>query len=74
MSSLAKYADCCDKLSDYILICSMLQCSVLFLASGNVIDHVIIERESESTVMFVEGAKDAYLGYVTLRVSIYCKF
>jgi len=35
-----------------------------------VIDHVIIERESESTVMFVEGAKDAYLGYVTLRVSI----
>lgn len=34
------------------------------------IDHVIIERESESTVMFVEGAKDAYLGYVTLRVSI----
>ena len=37
------------------------------------IDHVIIERESESTIMFVEGAKDAYLGYVTLRVGIHDK-
>jgi len=36
---------------------------------GNVSDHVIIERQSESTVTFCEGAKDAYLGYVTLKVS-----
>lgn len=35
---------------------------------GNVSDHVIIERQSESAVTFCEGAKDAYLGYVTLRV------
>ena len=37
-------------------------------APGNVVDHVIIERDSESTIMFVEGAKQAYLGYVTLKV------
>ena len=43
--------------------------AIIGAAPGNVIDHVIIERESESTVMFVEGAKDAYLGYVTLRFS-----
>lgn len=36
---------------------------------GNVSDHVIIERQSESTVTFCEGAKDAYLGYVTLKFS-----
>lgn len=41
---------------------------VFYAAPGNVIDHVVIERESESTVMFVEGAKEAYLGYVTLKV------
>ena len=33
-------------------------------------DHVIIERESESTIVFVEGARDAYLGYVTLKVIV----
>lgn len=38
-------------------------------APGNVMDHVIIERASESTIVFVEGARDAYLGYVTLKVS-----
>ncbi|XP_021345462.1 F-box only protein 11-like [Mizuhopecten yessoensis] len=43
--------------------------SIIGAAPGNVIDHVVIERESESTVMFVEGAKEAYLGYVTLRFS-----
>ena len=39
-------------------------------APGNVVDHVIIERDSESTIMFVEGAKQAYLGYITLKVSV----
>ena len=34
-------------------------------------DHVIIEKETESTIMFVEGAKRAYLGYVTLKVLTY---
>lgn len=42
---------------------------LFFSAAGNVMDHVIIERESESTIVFVEGARDAYLGYVTLKVS-----
>lgn len=39
-----------------------------FVGPGNVMDHVIIERENESTIMFVEGAKRAYLGHVTLKV------
>lgn len=39
-------------------------------APGNVIDNVIIERGTESTITFVEGAKEAYLGYVTLKVSV----
>ncbi|ESN92575.1 hypothetical protein HELRODRAFT_95885 [Helobdella robusta] len=36
---------------------------------GNVADHVIIERQSESAVLFSEGAKQAYLGYVTIKFS-----
>ena len=31
-------------------------------------DHVILERDCESTVVFVEGAREAYLGYVTIKV------
>jgi F-box protein 11 len=27
------------------------------------------ERESESTVMFVEGAKNAYIGHMTIKFS-----
>lgn len=38
-------------------------------ASGNVAESVILERESESTVMFVEGAKHAYVGHMTLKFS-----
>lgn len=38
-------------------------------ASGNVAESVILERESESTVMFVEGAKKAYAGHLTLKFS-----
>ncbi|KAL5009208.1 hypothetical protein ScPMuIL_014789 [Solemya velum] len=41
--------------------------AIIGAGPGNVIDHVFIERESESTVMFVEGAKESYLGYVTLK-------
>ncbi|XP_071453876.1 F-box only protein 11 [Hetaerina americana] len=44
--------------------------SLLGAASGgSVAEAVILERESESTVMFVEGAKQAYVGYVTLKFS-----
>lgn len=38
-------------------------------APGNVAESIILERESESTVMFVEGAKHAYVGYMTLKFS-----
>lgn len=45
-----------------------LNVSIIGAAPGNVMDHVIIERESESTVVFVEGARDgAYFGYITLK-------
>ncbi|XP_046688713.1 F-box only protein 11-like [Homalodisca vitripennis] len=32
-------------------------------------NQFILERESESTVMFVEGAKNAYAGHLTLKFS-----
>lgn len=38
-------------------------------APGNVAESVILERESESTMMFVEGAKNAYAGHLTLKFS-----
>lgn len=38
-------------------------------ASGNVAESVILEREAGSTMMFVEGAKYAYVGYLTLKFS-----
>lgn len=38
-------------------------------ASGNVAESVVLERESESTVMCVEGAKNAYIGHMTLKFS-----
>lgn len=43
--------------------------SLIGAASGNVAESVILDRESESTIMFVEGAKQAYLGHVTLKFS-----
>ncbi|KAH9380216.1 hypothetical protein HPB48_003302 [Haemaphysalis longicornis] len=36
-------------------------------APGNVAEHVILERDTDSTVTFVEGARGAYLGYLTLK-------
>lgn len=38
-------------------------------APGNVAEAIVLERESESTVMFVEGAKHAYVGHMTLKFS-----
>ncbi|KAK6635400.1 F-box only protein 11 [Polyplax serrata] len=43
--------------------------SIIGAASGNVAESVILERETESTVMFVEGAKKAYAGHLTLKFS-----
>ena len=42
--------------------------NIYLAAPGNVADHVTIERQSESTIMLADGARDAYLGYVTLKV------
>lgn len=50
----------------YSLTC--IEACCFMSAPGNVMDQVIIERESESTIMFVEGARTAYFGYVTLKV------
>ncbi|GBN81536.1 F-box only protein 11, partial [Araneus ventricosus] len=36
-------------------------------APGNVAENVILERDTESTITFVEGAKESYLGYLTLK-------
>ncbi|KAI1302325.1 F-box only protein 11 [Halotydeus destructor] len=38
-------------------------------APGNVAENVVLEKENESTITFVDGAKRAYLGYVTLKFS-----
>lgn len=38
-------------------------------APGNVAESIVLERESESTVMFAEGAKHAYVGHMTLKFS-----
>lgn len=38
-------------------------------APGNVAESIVLERESESTVMFVEGAKHTYVGHMTLKFS-----
>ena len=43
--------------------------TILFPLFSSVSEHVIIERQSESTIMFVEGSKDSYLGYMTLKFS-----
>ena len=41
------------------------------VAPGNVADHVVIEQESESTIILADGARDTYLGYATFKVNIY---
>ncbi|XP_054264711.1 F-box only protein 11 [Macrosteles quadrilineatus] len=43
--------------------------AIIGAAPGNVAESVILERESESTMMFVEGAKNAYAGHLTLKFS-----
>lgn len=55
-------------LTEYLFVDTNV--TMIGAAPGNVIDNVIIERGTESTITFVEGAKEAYLGYVTLKVSV----
>ncbi|KAF0302839.1 F-box only protein 11 [Amphibalanus amphitrite] len=39
-------------------------------AAGNVAKHVIIEHGNESTLKFGKGARQAYVGYVTLHLEV----
>jgi F-box protein 11 len=55
-------------LTEYLFVDTNV--TMIGAAPGNVIDSVIIERGTESTITFVEGAKEAYLGYVTLKVRL----
>ncbi|KAG8182742.1 hypothetical protein JTE90_008120 [Oedothorax gibbosus] len=50
---------------DCIIIDSNI--SLVGAAPGNVAENVILERDTDSTVTFVEGAKESYLGYITLK-------
>lgn len=38
-------------------------------ACGNIAENVVFETDRESTVVFVEGSLNSYLGYVTLKFS-----
>lgn len=48
-----------------------IDCNIMMIgaAPGNVAENVILEKETGSTITFVDGAKQAYLGYVTLKFS-----
>ncbi|KAK2727647.1 F-box only protein 11-like [Artemia franciscana] len=52
---------------EFLVIESNVQ--LIGAAPGNIAENVIIERSSESAIVFVEGAKTGYLGYVTLKFS-----
>ena len=41
-----------------------------FVAPGKITDKVIVENMRDSTVVFMEGADDAYIGYMTVKVSL----
>lgn len=41
----------------------------LLTAPGKVADKVVIENTRDSTFVFMEGSEDAYVGYMTIRVS-----
>jgi hypothetical protein len=43
-------------------------------APGNVAENVVLEKQSSTVLTFSSGAKEAYLGYVTLRVSLFSFF
>lgn len=51
--------------SSVLLTC----CFNALSAPGKVADKVIIENTRDSTFVFMEGSEDAYVGYMTIRVS-----
>ena len=40
-------------------------------APGKVADKVVIENTRDSTFVFMEGSEDAYVGYMTIRVTMF---
>ena len=56
--------------ASFLMTRLIYKCLCDVTAPSNVMDHVVLERDRESTVVFVEGARDAYLGYVTIKVRI----
>ncbi|XP_054154393.1 F-box only protein 11-like [Oppia nitens] len=52
---------------EYLIIDSSV--ALIGAASGNITENVVLEKDSESTITFVEGSRDAYLGYVSLKFS-----
>lgn len=47
----------------------MRLCLIIYVAPGKVAEKVIIENTRDSTFVFMEGSEDAYVGYMTIRVS-----
>lgn len=47
----------------------MRHCLIIYVAPGKVAEKVIIENTRDSTFVFMEGSEDAYVGYMTIRVS-----
>lgn len=52
-------------LNEFLIIDSDV--ALIGAAPGNVAESIILERETESTMMFIEGAKNTYVGYMTLK-------
>lgn len=42
-------------------------------APGKVADKVVIENTRDSTFVFMEGSEDAYVGYMTIKVTTFYK-
>jgi F-box protein 11 len=53
---------------DYCIAELLFNVCDVFAAPGNVAESVQLEKQSGTVLTFSSGAKEAYLGYVTLRV------
>ena len=58
---------CFHSVYDYYCECHV-SFGISMTAAGNVMDKVIIDKESESTVVFGQGGRSAYIGYLTIKV------
>ncbi len=57
--------------SDFLLYNQNINRTSAFAAPGKVADKVIIENTRDSTFVFMEGSEDAYVGYMTIKVSFF---